>query len=45
MSPMYGRQRRTGFYDQTNYNNRWYRWLALASFLVALGVLTLYLLV
>ncbi len=35
-------QKRT-FYDRTTYNNRWYRWLALASAILALGVLTFYL--
>ncbi len=41
---MNGRDRRTPFFDRTDYNNRWYRWLAVASLVLALGVLTLYLL-
>ena len=35
--------KRRAFYDRTSYNNRWYRWLALASAILALFVLTLYL--
>ncbi|MCC2641344.1 MAG: hypothetical protein K0S45_1757 [Nitrospira sp.] len=38
------RHRRTPFFDRTDYNNRWYRWLALASALLAGGLLTVYLL-
>ena len=37
------RQRHTHFFDRTDYNNRWYRWLALASAILAGGVLTYYL--
>ena len=37
------RHRRRGFYDRTDYNNRWYRWLALASALLAGGLLMAYL--
>ena len=38
------RQRHNTFFDRTDYNNRWYRWLALASALIASGLLTAYLL-
>jgi hypothetical protein len=31
------------FFDRTDYNNRWYRWLALVSAVLAGGLLTLYL--
>lgn len=41
---MRGRRRGAGFYDRTAYNNRWYRWLALACALLGGGVLTVYLL-
>ena len=41
---MNGRPQRTPFFDRTDYNNRWYRWLALASALLAGGLLTFYLL-
>lgn len=37
------RHRQRAFYDRTTHNNRWYRWLALASAILALGVLTFYL--
>jgi hypothetical protein len=42
--PMRRRRRTAMFYDRTAYNNRWYRWLALACALLASGVLTVYLL-
>ncbi len=41
---MNGRNRRRPFYDRTDYNNRWYRWLALASALLAGSLLISYLL-
>jgi hypothetical protein len=37
------RYRKTPF-NKTASNNRWYRWFALASFLVAVGLLVFYLL-
>jgi hypothetical protein len=41
---MNGRNRYPDTFDKTDYNNRWYRWLAVGSFALALGVLTFYLL-
>ena len=41
---MNGRIRYRDTFDKTDYNNRWYRWLAVASLVLALIVLTLNLL-
>lgn len=41
---MNARNRYTDTFDRTNYNNRWYRWLAVASLILALCVLAFYLL-
>ena len=38
------RQRLTSLFDRTDYDNRWYRWLAFACALIASGLLTAYLL-
>ena len=35
---MNGRNRYTDTFDKTDYNNRWYRWLAVASLVLALGI-------
>jgi hypothetical protein len=39
---MNGRNRYTDTFNRTDYNNRWYRRLAVASLVLALGVLALY---
>ena len=36
------RNRYTDSFSKAAANNRWYRWLAVASFILALAVLTLY---
>lgn len=41
---MNGRNRYTDTFNKTDYNNRWYCWLAVASLVLALCVLTFYLL-